>query len=309
MNRPVRVGRIAAPLIEPLRGRRPHRPGTGSGAPNPPSPGGVQEQPPPRLLLEARIDQHARPPSKRISSARRRHFDKFDRSTPRCRYLRRLPIDDDPCPLSATSSLRTTSDRMTENPACFGEVAGQGRLSASGQAAQEHQARSAVEALPARPGRTARGRAPWLGAAVFSASGISGLGQLHALDLAPDRRAIRPVERQQRSGPPRRRGAKIRLDKCIGQVAAALERQLHGQEGDVGDRVGVAKPLVELDAVDHDPVVRAGVAPGTSRRDRGEGRRACRGECLAPPGRDECRGDRQGCRSVSASQSLVGRLG
>ena len=40
------------------------------------------------------------------------------------------------------------------------------------------------------------------------------------------------------------------------QVAPAVKRQVHDQECHVRDGIGVAKTLVEFDAVDDDPIVR-----------------------------------------------------
>ncbi len=73
--------------------------------------------------------------------------------------------------------------------------------------------------------------------------------------LPRHRGAIGPVERQQCPALLVIRGAEVLLDECAGEIGAALHRQFHGEEGDVGDGVGVAEPLVEFDAVDGDPIV------------------------------------------------------
>ena len=139
--------------------------------------------------------------------------------------------------------------------------------------ARSAKARARVDfPVPGRPARSTRqGLLAWLlqlgegeepeGTGLGLGRGPLGFGdlalrELHALHLAAHRGAVGPVERQQRAALLVARGAKIRLDERPGEIAAALERQLHGEEGDVGDRVGVAEPLVELDAVHHDPVAR-----------------------------------------------------
>src|SRR5438552_959141 len=49
---------------------------------------------------------------------------------------------------------------------------------------------------------------------------------------------------------------KVRFSKRVAQVAPAVKRQVHDKKSHVGDRVGVAKSLVELDAVDNDEIIR-----------------------------------------------------
>ncbi len=70
-------------------------------------------------------------------------------------------------------------------------------------------------------------------------------------DLAADVGAVRLVEAQQRRDALVARLREVALEERLGQVGRAAVAQVHRQERDVGQRVGVAEALVELDAVEH----------------------------------------------------------
>ena len=77
---------------------------------------------------------------------------------------------------------------------------------------------------------------------------------LHSFDLAPHRRAIGRVERQERTPLVITRGVVVGIDQCLRQVAPAVESEIHGEEGHVCHGIGITEPLVEFDAVDDDQV-------------------------------------------------------
>jgi hypothetical protein len=77
-----------------------------------------------------------------------------------------------------------------------------------------------------------------------------------ALDLGAYSRSIGGVERQQRSSFPIAGGLKIGLRKDPGQIWPAVKREVHDKESHVSDWVGEAEPLIELDAINNNKIVR-----------------------------------------------------
>ena len=225
-----------------------------------PSAGGLEEEPSPRLVAEARIDEHASPledeslgPAQALGVGPLVPLGRVE--------LFAECAGAESWPLRPASSLRTTSERITVNPARSARSRARVDLPGPGQAGDEHQAGPAAGLLQLGEGEEPEGTGAGPGRGPVGLGDLR-LRELHAFDLAAHRGAIGPIERQQHAALLVARGAEIRLDERPGEVAAALERQLHGEEGDVGDRVGVAEPLVEFDAVDHDPVVRADCRSG-----------------------------------------------
>ncbi len=88
--------------------------------------------------------------------------------------------------------------------------------------------------------------------------GNFGLGELQTIDLAADCCPVSDVQGKQPASLDIVTRLEVRLGKGRRQVSSSVKREIHCQKCHVGNRVGIAKTLVELDAIDDDEVTRRG---------------------------------------------------